>query len=142
MSSNTNVNKVILVGNLGANPILRQTASGNPVANLSVATNRAFKLADGTVKESTVWHRVVVWGKRAEACHRYVEKGNRVYLEGTLQSHSWTDKEGQQRWKMEVLCNDIKFLSMRPLEGTELAELPTGSESESEQHAAPTDSLH
>ena len=136
-----NVNKVILVGNLGTDPVLRQTANGHSVANLSVATNRVYKLADGTTKENTVWHRVVVWGKTAENCHKYLGKGNKVYLEGTLQTHSWKDKDGQQRWKTEVLCDDIQFLGSRPFAGTESAEPDIVSALDPDEFVAPTESL-
>ena len=113
MSSHSNVNKVILVGNLGSAPELRSTAKGTSVATLSLATNIAVKQSDGTYRDRTVWHRVVVWGKRAEACGKYLEKGNRVYLEGRLQTHDWQDKNGQKRVKTEVLAETIKFLSTR-----------------------------
>lgn len=119
MSSHSNVNKVILVGNLGASPELRHTAKGSAVVNLAIATNRALKQEDGTWKETTVWHRAVVWGKRAEVCHKYLEKGNRVYVEGVLQTNNWKDKDGQSHWKTEVLVDDIKFLSSRPRNETD-----------------------
>jgi single-strand DNA-binding protein len=115
MSSHSNVNKVILIGNLGSAPELRTTGKGTTVANLSLATNRSIKQADGTFRERTVWHRVVVWGKRAEACGKYLDKGNRVYLEGTLQTHEWQDKDGQKRVKTEILVDEIKFLSVRSM---------------------------
>lgn len=136
MSSLTNVNKVILVGNLGTNPELRQTARGNPVVNLAIATSRSIKNEDGSYRESTVWHRAVVWGKRAEACYKYLEKGNRVYVEGLLQTNNWTDKSGQTHWRTEVLVDQIKFLSMRSFPAPE-AETTTEASSAS---TAATDS--
>lgn len=110
MSSKGNVNKVILVGHLGQDPELRHTAKGNPVLNLSIATNRDVTNADGEKKEETVWHRATVWGKRAESCAKYLSKGSRVYLEGLLQMKSWTDKDGNARKSAEVMVDDIKFL--------------------------------
>lgn len=108
-----NVNKIILVGNLGQDPELRYTAKGNAVISLSLATSRNFKLANGDRKEETCWHRATVWGKRAEVCAKYLKKGNSVFISGVLQDKSWTDKDGNSRKAMEVLVEDIKFLGGR-----------------------------
>lgn len=108
--SSQNVNKVILVGHLGQNPDLRYTAKGNPVATLSLATNKEIKTADGLTREETHWHKATLWGKRAEVCAKYLTKGSRVYLEGELQMKTWTDKEGSARKSAEILVDDIKFL--------------------------------
>ncbi len=95
--SNGNVNKIILVGNLGKDPELRFTAKGNPVLSLSLATTRQFKTAEGESKKETSWHKATVWGKQAEACAKYLTKGSRVYVEGELLMQSWTDKDGLTR---------------------------------------------
>lgn len=106
----SNVNKVILVGNLGQDPELRYTAKGNAVINLSLATTRDVKQAEGEWKEETSWHRAVVWGKRAEVCAEHLRKGSRVYVEGILQPKTWVDKEGVSHRSTEILVDEIKFL--------------------------------
>lgn len=105
-----NVNKIILVGHLGQNPELRYTAKGNAVMSFSLATNRDVKLPDGSKKAETHWHRATLWGKRAEACAKYLVKGARVYLEGELHMKNWTDKEGQSKKSAEILVDEIRFL--------------------------------
>ena len=127
-----NVNKVILVGNLGHEPELRYTAKGNPVTSFSLATSRGMKNTEGGMQEKTYWHRATVWGKKAEACAKYLTKGSSVYLEGELQFRDWTDKEGVQRKSAEVLVDDVRFLG-GPRRG-QLA-LP-GMETEQEHTAA------
>lgn len=109
--SNRNVNKVILVGNLGHDPELRYTAKGNAVISFSLATNRGIKNAEG--QEKTYWHRATVWGKRAENCAKYLTKGSSVYIEGELQQKNWTDKDGKNHKSAEILVDDIRFLSRR-----------------------------
>jgi single-strand DNA-binding protein len=111
--SKGNVNKLILVGYLGHDPELRHTPNGNPVLNLSVATSRELKNAEGEVRTETVWHRATVWGKTAENCARFLTKGSRVYLEGVLQIKSWTDRNGQPRKSTEIEVENIQFLGGR-----------------------------
>ena len=108
--SRGNVNKVILVGYLGQHPELRQTAKGNSVMNLSIATSRDLKNAEGEVRTETSWHRATLWGKRAENCAKYLTKGSRVYLEGVLQMKNWVDKEGNNRKSAEIEVDSIQFL--------------------------------
>jgi single-strand DNA-binding protein len=105
------VNKVILVGNLGADPELKYTPSNRPVCNLSVATNEVFKDKSGQRQERTEWHRVTVWGDQAENCSKYLAKGRMVYVEGRLQTRSWDDKEGKKRYSTDVVADRVVFLS-------------------------------
>src|SRR5437868_14156917 len=91
------VNKVILVGNLGADPELKYTPTNRPLCNLSVATNEVFKDKAGQRQEKTEWHRVTVWGEQAEHCSKYLAKGRSASAEGRLQPRSWDDKEGRKR---------------------------------------------
>ncbi len=105
------VNKVILVGNLGADPDMRYTPSGAGVCELRLATNESWTDKDGAKQERTEWHRIVVWGKRAENCSKYLSKGRQVYVEGKLRTRSWEDKDGNKRWTTEVIANDVQFLS-------------------------------
>lgn len=104
------VNKVILIGNLGSDPELRSTPSGNPVCNFNLATNESWKGKDGNKQEKTEWHRIVVWGKLAENCSKFLSKGRSVYIEGKLQTREWDDKEGVKRYTTEIVARDVKFL--------------------------------
>ena len=105
------VNKVILIGNLGADPELRYTPGGTAVADLRIATNRRYKTRDGDWQEETEWHSVVVWSKQAENCKEYLAKGRTVYIEGRLQTRSWDDqKSGQKRYKTEIVADSVQFL--------------------------------
>jgi len=105
------VNKVILIGNLGADPELKYTPNGNrPVCNLSLATNEVWKDKGGQKQERTEWHRVNVWGEQAEHCAKYLAKGRTVYIEGRLQTRSWDDKEGKKRYSTEVIADRVVFL--------------------------------
>ena len=106
------VNKVILVGNLGRDPEVRETKSGNQVANLRVATTHRSKVGDEW-QEQTEWHTVTVFGKQAELCGRYLEKGRQVYIEGRNQTRKWQDKDGNDRYSTEVVAKDVKFLGGR-----------------------------
>jgi single-strand DNA-binding protein len=106
----SSVNKVILIGNLGADPELKQTPSGQAVCNLSLATSETFKDKSGAKQERVEWHRVTVWGKTAENCAKYLEKGRSVYVEGRLQTRSWDDKDGKKRYSTDIVASDVKFL--------------------------------
>ena len=105
------INKVILVGNLGSDPEIRQTNSGSPVANLSVATTRSWQNKQtGELQNETQWHRVTVFGKTAETASKYLTKGSQVYIEGRLQTRKWQDHQGHDRWTTEVVCHDMQML--------------------------------
>lgn len=104
------VNKVILVGRLGADPELRYTSNGNPVATLSLATSEKWKDKEGQPQEKTEWHRVVLWSKLAELAGQYLNKGRQVYIEGKLQTRKWEDKDGQTRYTTEIVGNQMQFL--------------------------------
>ncbi len=105
------VNKVILVGNLGAKPELRYTPGGQAVANFNIATSERWGGRDGQqAQERTEWHRIVVWGKTAENCGKYLDKGRQVYIEGRLQTREWNDKEGQKRYTTEIVAMTVQFL--------------------------------
>lgn len=104
------VNKVILIGNLGADPEVRYTSSGGAVGNFSLATNESWTDKNGQKQERTEWHRIVVWGKTAENCGQYLSKGRQVYIEGRLQTRDWMDKEGNKRYTTEVVAQSVRFL--------------------------------
>ena len=104
------VNKVILIGNLGKDPEVRSTTSGQRVANFSLATSRSWTGQDGQRQEKTEWHSIVVWGKLAEICEKYLQKGKQVYIEGRIETRSWQDKEGQTKYKTEIICEQMTML--------------------------------
>ncbi len=105
------VNKVILIGNLGAKPELKYLPSGQAVCELRLATNESFTDKNQQKQERTEWHRVVVWGKQGENCAQYLDKGRSVYIEGRLQTRSWDDKNsGEKRYMTEIVANTIQFL--------------------------------
>ncbi|OFZ55878.1 MAG: hypothetical protein A2428_06470 [Bdellovibrionales bacterium RIFOXYC1_FULL_54_43] len=109
------VNKIILVGRLGANPILRETKAGTSVVHFPLATSRRLR-DDGEERdepshsEVTQWHRVVVWGKLGEFCSQYLKKGHPVYVEGSFRSHKYDTKEGESRVAFEVHAEKVSFL--------------------------------
>jgi single-strand DNA-binding protein len=108
------VNKVILIGNLGRDPEVRYTSSGTPVANFTMATTERWNdPASGERKEKTEWHRIVVWGKQAEIAGEYLRKGRQVYVEGSLQTREWTDREGNKRQTTEVRAQRFQMLGSR-----------------------------
>lgn len=104
------VNKVILVGNLGADPEMRHTSSGDPVCTLSVATSEKYKTRDGELQTTTEWHKVVLFRRLAEIANQYLRKGSSAYFEGQLKTRKWTDKNGLERYTTEVEINELKLL--------------------------------
>ena len=117
------VNKVILVGNLGADPEVRQLPSGEPVVNLRIATSESWRDKNsGERKEKTEWHRVVIFNENiAKVAEKYLHKGSKVYIEGALQTRKWTNKEGQEQYSTEVVLQrfrgELQMLDGRGAEG-------------------------
>jgi single-strand DNA-binding protein len=108
------VNKVILIGNLGRDPEVRSTQSGQPVASFTLATNRRWRDKTGNKQEETEWHNIVVWGKQAEIAGQYLKKGKQIYLEGRLQTRSWEDRQsGEKKYKTEIVCDNFQMLGQR-----------------------------
>jgi single-strand DNA-binding protein len=105
------VNKVMLIGNLGRDPEVRHTTGGTPVANFTVATTERWNdAASGERKEKTEWHRIVVWGKQAEIAGEYLRKGRQVFIEGSLQTRDWTDRDGNKRYTTEIRAQRFQML--------------------------------
>ena len=104
------VNKVLLIGRLGNNPEIRYTNTGTAVANFNLATSENWNDKNGQKQERTEWHRVVVWGKLAELCEKYLSKGRQCFVEGRLQTRSWDDKDGNKRYTTEIVASTIQFL--------------------------------
>lgn len=107
------VNKVILIGNLGKDPEVRNLEGGAKVASFPVATNEFFKGRDGNMVEQTEWHNVVLWRNRAELAEKYLRKGSQVYIEGRLKTRQWEDKDGNKRYTTEVVGDVMNFLGAR-----------------------------
>lgn len=107
------LNKVMLIGNLGADPEMRFTASGTAVANFRIACSRTFTNRDGERQEVTEWVSIVAWQRLAELVGQYLSKGRQVYVEGRLQTRQWEDREGNTRYTTEVVANDVQFLGSR-----------------------------
>jgi len=110
------VNKVMLIGNLTRDVELRHTKEGTAVASFGLATNRNWTQESGEKREETDYHRIVAWGKLAELCEKYLKKGRKVYVEGRLHSHSWTDNEGLQKAVTETNISDMVMLDSKPQE--------------------------
>ena len=113
------LNKVMIIGNLGADPEMKYTPSGKAVTNFRVAVGRSYKGPDGELKDETEWFRVIVWDKLAEICNQYLHKGSKVYLEGRLQTRQWKDNNGQDRYTTEVIANEMQMLDARQSSGGE-----------------------
>jgi len=108
------VNKVILVGNLGADPETRYTAGGSAVTNVSLATTDSWKdKQSGEQQDRTEWHRIVFWGRLAEIAAEYLRKGSQIYVEGRIQTRKWQGKDGQDRWTTEIVGNEMQMLGSR-----------------------------
>ena len=109
----------MLIGHLGNDPELRTTASGQSVANFTLATNENFKDSNGNLQERTEWHRIITWGKLAEICNQYLKKGRQVYVEGRLQTRSWDDpKNGEKRYVTEIICSEMQMLGGQREQGS------------------------
>ena len=107
------VNKVILVGNLGRDPEIRYLPSGDPVANITIATSSKYKGKDGNMVEETEWHRVTFFGKLAEIVGQYLKKGRPVYVEGRIKTRKYTDKDGVEKYATDIVANEMQMLGAR-----------------------------
>jgi single-strand DNA-binding protein len=113
------INKVILVGRLGKDPEIRSTAGGTQVVKFTVATDERFTDKSGEKQERTEWHNITAWGKLGEICGQYLRKGKLVYIEGSIRTDSWEDKEsGQKKYRTEIVANTMKMLDRRGDEGS------------------------
>ncbi|MBZ5643751.1 MAG: single-stranded DNA-binding protein [Acidobacteriia bacterium] len=107
------VNRVILVGRLGKDPETRYTGGGQAVCHFSLATDETFKDRSGERQKRTEWHRITVWGKQAEIAQQYLKKGSQIYLEGSIRTNEYTDKEGQKKTSYEINCSNFRMLGSR-----------------------------
>lgn len=123
------VNKVILLGNLGSDPDMRQASTGTAIANISLATTRRFRNAEGQTVSETEWHRVVLFGRTAEIARDYLHKGSPAYIEGRLRTRKWTDQQGQDRYTTEIFGDVLQLLGGRD---DQQGAAPAGGNSEGE----------
>ena len=130
-----NLNKVFLIGNLTRDPELRYTPSGLAVTTFTVAVNRNYTTQSGEKREDVTFMRVVVWGKRAEVCGEYLNKGSLAFVEGRIQSRSWQAQDGTKRNTVEVVANNVQFLGAR--KGAVAAEKHPGDETQEPLDIAP-----
>ena len=128
------VNKVILVGNLGRDPEMRYLPSGEAVANLAIATTDKYKDKTGQMVEQTEWHRVAFFGRTAEVCGQYLKKGSQVYVEGSIRTRKYTDKEGIERYATEIRGDRMQMLGSR---GGGMADMDDGGYVQPAPKAAP-----
>jgi single-strand DNA-binding protein len=134
------VNKVIIVGNLGADPETRYTPGGDAVTNIRVATTDKWKdKASGEMKEATEWHRIAFFGRLAEVAGEYLKKGSQVYVEGSLRTRKWQDKDGQDRYSTDIRADVMQMLGRREGGGAPRDEsMPRGGESRSGGESRPS----
>jgi len=130
------INKVLLIGRLGADPEIKTVGSGQQVARLSLATSENWTDKEGQKQERTEWHRVVVWGKLAELCGRFLSKGRQVYVEGRLQTRSWEDQGGAKRYTTEIVASTVQFLG-----ANQNSQASSGSDNYSNQEFGPEPSF-
>jgi len=133
------VNKIILVGNLGADPEKRFLGSGSAVTNFRIATTEHWKDKQGNKQERTEWHRIVVYGPQAEACEKYLSKGRPVYVEGSIRTRQWQDQQGVTKYMTEVIAQRVQFLGS-PSGGAGKQERAPQQEGESFPEAPATES--
>lgn len=107
------LNKIMIIGNLGGDPDMRFTPSGSPVTSFNVATNWAYNTPDGERKEETEWFTIVAWNRLAETCNQFLTKGQKVYAEGRLRSHTWEGQDGQKHNRIEIIASRVIFLDRR-----------------------------
>jgi single-strand DNA-binding protein len=132
------INKVILVGNLGADPETRYMPSGSAVTNLSVATSEQWKdKQSGEQKERTEWHKVAMFNRLAEIAAEYLRKGSQVYIEGKLRTRKWQDRDGNDRWTTEIIADEMQMLGGRGGGGS--APMSSGSGTSSAPPQPPAD---
>jgi single-strand DNA-binding protein len=129
------LNKVMIIGNVGADPEMRFTPNGNPVTSFRVATNRVYTTPNGERKQETEWFTVVAWNRLAENCNQFLSKGRLVYAEGRLHTRTWEGQDGQKRSRTELIANRVLFLDRQavaplPAEGGEEA---SATEAESDE---------
>jgi single-strand DNA-binding protein len=133
MSTSRSLNKVILIGNLTRNPVLRSTANSSVVCTFGIATNSTWKDSGGNVQERTEFHNVVAWNKLAEICAQLLSVGMSVYIEGELRTRTWTDANGVRHYRTEIKAQDMKLLDSKDKKGVGLDEAKKAGQESGEE---------
>ncbi len=137
------INKVILIGNLGADPDARMSQQGSAITNLNIATDESYKdKATGQMVPKTEWHRVVMFNRLAEIAKDYLRKGSKVYIEGRLQTRKWQDQSGQDRYTTEIIATELQMLDGRPGGGDYESAQPSAGQQPVRQPAQPAPSYN
>lgn len=136
------LNKIMIIGNVGTDPEMRYTPSGNPITTFRMATSRTYTTANGERKQDTEWFSVVAWNQLAEQVSQFLTKGRRAYVEGRLRSHTWQGPDGTPRFRNEIIANRVLFLDRAPAEGVaaneeEAQEPPSGGKTDSDAEELP-----
>ena len=126
------LNKIMLIGNLGKEPEMNYTPSGIALTKFSLAVNRVTKAATGEKQEETEWFNIIAWRQLAETCNTYLHKGSKVYIEGRLTQRKYTDKNGIDRWMVEVIANDMEMLTPKSVQGGSSDQFLGGNADESD----------
>ena len=121
------LNKVMLIGNLGADPEIKYAQSGTPIANFNIATSENRKNSDGEWEDITEWHKVVMFGRQAEVCKDYLHKGSKIFIEGRLQTRSWDDQDGKKHYMTEVVGFNMVMLDPKGMVTSTNAQEPPES---------------
>lgn len=135
------VNKVIIIGRLGADPEVKSVGNSGSMARLSIATSENWVDKEGQKQERTEWHRVVVWGRLAEIVGKHLSKGRQVYVEGRLQTRTWEDQQGQKRYSTEIVANTVQFLGAPGERGEERSSSSRGGDDYGHQNFGPEPSF-
>lgn len=125
------LNKVMVIGNVGTDPEMRFTPNGNPVTSFNMAVGRNYTTKDGEKRQETEWFTVIAWSRLAETCNQFLSKGQRAYVEGRLRSSSWEGRDGQTRFRNEIIAERVIFLERPPV--APLGEGGTGAEAEDKE---------
>ena len=131
------VNKVILIGHLGRDPELRYTPGGQATASFTLATSERWTDKNGQRQERTEWHNIVVWAKLAELANQYLKKGSPAYIEGRITNRSWDDRDGNKKYKTEIVANSIQFLGSGGGGGAGASNAMSGQDTSAAERAAP-----
>ena len=126
------MNKIMLIGNLGKDPEMNYTPSGMAITKFSLAVNRNRKTSTGERQEETDWFNIVAMDKRAEICNQYLHKGSKVYIEGRLSQRKYTDKNGIDRWMVEVIVNDMEMLTPKSVQSGSSSDFLAGNADDSD----------
>lgn len=133
-----NLNKVMLIGHLGKDPEVKYLDGNNVVANFTIATTESYTGKDGNRVDQTEWHNVVAWRKLAEICEKFLKKGSFVYIEGSIRTRSWEDKDGNKKYTTEILAQDLVLLDKKESSGSS----NSGASQASERSSAPKPAIN